>query len=287
MEIRFFTVFFNVLIVLRLARGILPPSKNVFARFLSNKIFHIAISTNSSRRHYTPLSSLIAVRPLPHHPHPLNMNPLRRLRDGAMPVSLLPKRRYIEQRDPEIIALQRKNHLPRIPRPTDACPQPWTLEELLKWKGQWASQQRPMTQSEHDDCSECDRQILRAESDDGFELYDSEVERAAARREARQRPLSPPGTPPHLKGSKLYKHRQPALAPQTGTSRVGKTKLSNRVAPRRPCTRSQGTPPISLHDRKGQVKFWHLWCEYVIISYEQYLRDYVRVPPSRSKPSAD
>ena len=46
-------------------------------------------------------------------------------------------------------------------------------------------------------------------------------------------------------------------------------------------------PPISLHDRKGQVKFWHLPNWYVVISYEHCLRDYVSLSLHRQEATAD
>ena len=56
-----------------------------------------------------------------------------------------------------------------------------------------------------------------------------------------------------------------------------KVNPKSRAALRQLYTRSQSTPPLSLHNPKGQVKFWHLPNWYIIISYEHYLRDYVNL----------
>lgn len=197
--------------------------------------------------------------------------------NNTLPISSLPPIRYIEQRDPELIALQQRTHLPRIPRATNACPQPLTLEQLIDWKSLWARKHRPSTQSERDDHSECDRQINNVASDSNhdLEVYDSEEERNQARREAHQRPLSPPSTPPHLKGPKLYKNRGLSVAPQTGSSKVKKAKSKSRVAPRRPYTRSREAPAVSLHHRKGQLVYWRLPWQYTVMGFDEYLRDFV------------
>lgn len=182
--------------------------------------------------------------------------------------------------------------LPRVPRVTDDCPQPMTLDEMSEWKDLYLMKLRPKTQSERDDYSECDRQFNDAisvttidweEDEEYMDTCPSPKQRTCAawtpgyqaRRDARKRPLSPPRTPPHLRASKLYTHRDPTLTSQPGISKVQKSKPNPRVAPRRPLTRTFGTPAISLHHRKGYVKYWHLRCQYVVISYEQYVKDYV------------
>lgn len=198
-----------------------------------------------------------------------------------MPISSLPPIRYIEERDPEIIALQKRTRMPRIPRATDAHHELWTLEQLFDWVSQFSRlrKMRPPTKSERGDASECGRQIDAAcESEDDFVVYDSEEERrqaSQARRKARQRPLSPPGTPPHLKGPKLYKNRDQSLAPQTGSWKVEKPEHKSRLAPRRPCTRSRGAPAVSLHDRKGQLVYWGLPGQSTVMGFDEYLRDFV------------
>ena len=109
------------------------------------------------------------------------------------------------------------------------------------------------------------------------ELHKYEVRREQRReqRKQRKRLLSPPRTPPHLRGPGLYQQQHAGLVPQGGSFRIKKGKRDNRKAPRRPITRSTPTPDISLHDRKGYVKFWNTVTQYVVISYEKYLRDYV------------
>lgn len=186
--------------------------------------------------------------------------------------------------------------LPRIPRATDDCPQPITLDDICEWKDQYQSKRRPLTQSERDDYSECDRQFNDAISDTTIDWEEDEeymdtcpspnqrtcaawTPEYQARRDARKRPLSPPRTPPHLRASKLYKHRESALTVQPESSKVRKSRPNTRVAPRRPITRTRGTPAISLHHRRGYIKYWNVPWQYVVISYEQYVKDFVSPIP--------
>lgn len=186
--------------------------------------------------------------------------------------------------------------LPRIPRATDDCPQPMTIDEICDWKYKWKLKRRAPTRSERDDYSECDRQWHDAgsETTDDWEEDEkymdgmpSPTQRShpawtsgyQAERDARKRPLSPPRTPPHLRASKLYTHRDPTLASQPGNSKVQKSKPNTRVAPRRPVTRASGTAAISLHHRKGYVKYWNVPWQYIIISYAQYVKDWVSSIP--------
>ena len=104
---------------------------------------------------------------------------------------------------------------------------------------------------------------------------DRKIRKYEERREQRKRLLSPPRTPPHLRGSGLYEQKHASQGPNGGSFRITKGRRDNRKAPRRPITRSSGTPSISLHHRKGYVKFWHTQTMYVVIGYEKYLRDYV------------
>ncbi len=184
--------------------------------------------------------------------------------------------------------------LPRIPRASDDCPQPMTLDELCDWKVKWQSKRRPPTQSEREDYSECDRQWNDAGSETTMDWEEDEnymdrlpspTQRSyaawtpgyQARRDARKRPLSPPRTPPHLQGPKLYQHQYANSVPHPGSSRIQKVKFKRQWPPRCPITRTHGTPAISLHHRKGQVLYWHTHTQYVVISYEKYLLDYVGV----------
>ena len=190
-----------------------------------------------------------------------------------------------------------------------------TLQELWDWRAGWHAKRRPHTTSERLDYEECNRQIndLASETDIDWEEFDKneremdacpsptqrdhpawtetyQLERALRKyevrreqrreqRKQRKRFLSPPRTPPHLRGAGLYEQQHASLIPNGESFRVRKGKRDNRKASRRPITRSSGTPDISLHDRKGYVKFWHTWTKYVVISYEQYLRDYVSLLP--------
>ena len=190
-----------------------------------------------------------------------------------------------------------------------------TLQELWDWRAGWHAKRRPHTKSERLDYDECNRQIddLASETDidweefekneremdtcpsptqrnhpawnEGYQLrrdvHKDEVRREARReaRKQRKRFLSPPRTPPHLRGPGLYNQQQASLVPNVESFRVKKGKRDNRKAARRPITRSSGTPNISLHQRKGHVKFWHTQTKYVVISYEKYLRDYVSLVP--------
>ena len=207
--------------------------------------------------------------------------------------------------------------VPRIPvMGNDRFPT-MTLQELWDWRAGWHAKRRPHTKSERLDYDECNRQIddLASETDIDWEEFDKneremdacpsptqrdhpawtktyQLERALRKEEARrqertlrreqrkrERPLSPPRTPPHLRGAGLYEQQHASLAPQGGSFRVKKGKPDNRKAPRRPITRSTATPNISLHDRKGYVKYWQTVAEYVVISYDKYLRDYVSPVP--------
>ena len=190
-----------------------------------------------------------------------------------------------------------------------------TLQELWDWRAGWHAKRRPHTKSERLDYDECNRQIydLASETDIDWEEFDKneremdacpsptqrnhpawnkdyqvrrnvhkyEVQREARReaRKQRKRFLSPPRTPPHLRGPGLYNQQQASLVPNGESFRVKKGKRDNRKAPRRPITRSTATPNISLHERKGYVKYWQTVAQYVVISYEKYLRDYVSLVP--------
>ena len=188
-----------------------------------------------------------------------------------------------------------------------------TLQQLWDWRTRWHAKRRPHTKSERLDYDECKRQIddLASETDIDWEEFDKneremdacpsptqrdhpawtqtyQLERIIRKNEARrqerklrreqrkrERPLSPPRTPPHLRGAGLYEQQHASLAPQCESFRIKKSKRDDRKAPRRPITRSTATPDISLHDRKGYVKYWHTRTMYVVISYENYLRNYV------------
>ena len=196
--------------------------------------------------------------------------------------------------------------MPRIPVMSDDHVPTMTLQELLDWKAKWLRKSRFTTASENLDQVECNRQIdeLVSETETAmdWEEFDRNIQEMDAcpsptqrnhpawtetyqiqrqlrkhdeRREQRKRFLSPPRTPPHLRGPGLYQQQHASQGPNPGSSRITKSKRDNRKAPRRPITRSCGTPSISLHHRKGYVKFWHTRTMYVVISYEQYLRDYV------------
>ena len=207
--------------------------------------------------------------------------------------------------------------LPRIPVMGNDHVPTMTLQELWDWRAGWHAKRRPHTKSERLDYDECNRQIddLASETDIDWEEFEKneremdtcpsptqrdhpswtedyqlrrELHKDKVRREQRkllreqrkrQRPLSPPRTPPHLRGPGLYEQEHPTLIPNGESFRVKKGKRDNRKAPRRPITRSTATPEISLHDRKGYVKYWHTRTMYVVISYEKYLRDYVSLVP--------
>ena len=190
-----------------------------------------------------------------------------------------------------------------------------TLQELWDWRAGWHAKRRPHTKSERLDYEECNRQIndLASETDIDWEEFDKneremdacpsptqrdhpawtetyqleralrkyEVRREQRREQRRQRKrfLSPPRTPPHLRGPGLYNQQHASLAPNVESFRIKKGKRDNRKAPRRPITRSTATPDVSLHDRRGYVKVWHTMTQYVVVSYEKYLRDYVSLVP--------
>lgn len=134
------------------------------------------------------------------------------------------------------------------------------------------------TKSERDDMSEYGRQFYTFANENPTDIEDKEEDtdvQPALTQPRRQRPLSSPRTPPHLKGSKLYKHRDPALASRSGNYKTKKNKAKSRKAPRYPITRSRGNTAISLHDRKGQIRFWPDDSRYVVLSFDKYLKDYV------------
>ena len=194
--------------------------------------------------------------------------------------------------------------LPRIPVMGDDRVTTMTLRELLDWKDAWHAKGRYPTKSERLDYDECDRQLDEVASEttmdwEEFDRNEQEMDACPSptqrnhpawteeyqrdrrirkyeeRREQRKRLLSPPRTPPHLRGPRLYQQQHASQGPNRGSFRITKGKRDNRKAPRRPITRSSGTPSISLHHRKGYVKFWFTRTMYVVISYEKYLRDYV------------
>ncbi len=207
--------------------------------------------------------------------------------------------------------------LPRIPVIGNDRVPTMTLQELWDWRAGWHAKRRPPTKSERLDYDECARQIddLASETDIDWEEFEKkeremdtcpsptqrdhpawtedyqlrrELHKDDVRREQRkvrreqrkrQRPLSPPRTPPHLRGPGLYNQQHASLVPNGESFRIKKGKRDNQQAARRPITRSSGTPNISLHHRKGYVKFWHTRTKYVVISYEKYLRDYVSLVP--------
>lgn len=196
--------------------------------------------------------------------------------------------------------------LPRIPVMGEDHAPTMTLQELWDWKAKRLRKSRFTTASEDLDLHECNRQIDELDSERETEIdweefekneqemdacpsptqrnhpawteeyqRDRKIRKYEERREQRKRLLSPPRTPPHLRGSGLYEQHHASQVPNSSSFRITKAKRDNRKAPRRPITRSYGTPSISLHDRKGYVKFWHTQTMYVVISYKKYLRDYV------------
>ena len=196
--------------------------------------------------------------------------------------------------------------MPRIPVMGDDHIPTMTLQELWDWKAKWLKKSRFTTASENFDLRECNRQIDELDSEreteidwEEFEKNEQEMDTCPSptqrshpawtkdyqlrrelrkydeRRELQKRQLSPPRTPPHLRGPGLYKQQHASLVPNNGSFRISKSKRDNRKAPRRPITRSSGTPSISLHHRKGYIRYWHTQTMYVVISYEKYLRDYV------------
>ncbi len=184
--------------------------------------------------------------------------------------------------------------LPRIPRATEDCPTPLNKEEICDWKRMFALKRRPPTRSEHDDYDECDRQWYNVGSESLEDWSEDERYMDAlpspkqrrhpawcssyqAKRDARKQPLSPPRTPPHLRIPRP--HRDPTPELQSSAFKVLKRKANPRGAPHRPLTRSGWTPVISLHDRKGYIKYWNVPWQYVVVSYEQYLQDFVSSVP--------
>lgn len=169
-----------------------------------------------------------------------------------------------------------------------------TLQELWDWKDKLRSKRRGPTKSEELDWEECNRQINEVASETTMDWEEAERDerymdtcpsptqrshpawtpRYQDARNARKRPLSPPSTPPPLRGSK---QQHAGLELYMGNSRIDKR--IKRKATRCPTTRTYGVPAITLHHRKGYIYFWHTSWEYVVISYEQYLRDYVSAIP--------
>ena len=207
--------------------------------------------------------------------------------------------------------------LPRIPVMGEDHAPTMTLQELWDWKAKRLRKSRFTTASEDLDLHECNRQIDELDSERETEIdweefekneqemdacpsptqrnhpawteeyqrdrklrkYEEKLRKYEERREQRKRLLSPPRTPPHLRGSGLYEQQHTSQGPNGGSFRITKGKRNKWKGPRRPITRSTATPDISLHHRKGYVKFWHLPTQYVVISYEKYLRDYVSLVP--------
>ena len=194
--------------------------------------------------------------------------------------------------------------LPRIPVMGNDRVPTMTLQELWDWKAGWHAKRRPPTKSELLDFDECDRQLddLASETTMDWEEFDRneqemdacpsptqrnhpawtkdyqigrELRKYEERREQRKRLFSPPRTPPHLRGPGLYKQQHAGPVPNGGSFRITKNKRDKWKGPRPPIPRSTAIPNISLHDRKGYVKFWHIPTQYVVVSYEKYLRDYV------------
>lgn len=168
--------------------------------------------------------------------------------------------------------------LPRIPPMTADIPPAMTLHELWDWKDKWTKLARAPTSQERRDLDECMRQENELGSETTYESDDPKELYIENRRNFRRRPMSPPPTPPHLKGRTLSRTQEPfsGIQDSSKVQKRGHKKRASRVAPRRPMTRSWGSAGLSLHPlRKGQVIFWPTLTTYVITSYEKYLRDYV------------
>ena len=99
--------------------------------------------------------------------------------------------------------------------------------------------------------------------------------RRQARKNAQRRPLSPPATPPHLKGRSPPKPDADVPTLQIDNAKVQKSKRPKRVSLRRPITRSSGIEQVMLHDSKGKVRYWNTPWSYVDLTFEQYQRDFV------------
>lgn len=165
--------------------------------------------------------------------------------------------------------------LSRLPYSTPACPRPLTLDELEEWSRQYHLKRRPWrTTSERGDMDEYLRQFNDTVKEDPTDIEDDEEPPPVPVRQRRQRPLSPPRTPPHLKGSNLYTNQSMKIL-KPHDSKISKSKTKSRKAPRYPVTRSRDMAGMSLHHRKGYIRLWSLSWIYVVISSEKYLKDYV------------
>lgn len=161
---------------------------------------------------------------------------------------------------------------------TAEIPPVMTLHDLWDWKDKWSKLARAPTSQERRDLDECMRQENELGSETTYESDDPKELYMENRRNSRKRPMSPPSTPPHLKGRKLSRTQDPisGLQDSSKVQKSGQKKRPSRVAPRRPMTRSWGIAGLSLHPhRKGQVLFWLTSTRYVVMSHEKYLRDYV------------
>ena len=184
-----------------------------------------------------------------------------------------------------ILVSEGRPRLPRVPRPTAACPRPWTLDQIYDWFEQSASIGLRRTYSERGDYDECERQFCVIANESPTDTEDDEdeedertpppVQLYPTRRKTYQRPLTPPRNPPHLKQSTFRKAREPNSVLKPNTARIEKVEANTRTATRRPITRSQGNPMISLHHRKGYIRYWPVDWRYIVVSYDKYLRDYV------------
>ncbi len=168
--------------------------------------------------------------------------------------------------------------LPRIPPMTADIPPAMTLHELWDWKDKWTKLARAPTSQERRDLDECMRQENELGSETTYESDDPKELYMQTRRNFRKRPMSPPSTPPHLKGRKLPRTQDPSseLRDSSKVQKGGQKKQRSRIAPRRPMTRSWGIAGLSLHPhRKDHVLFWPTARRYIVLSHEKYLRDYV------------
>lgn len=101
-----------------------------------------------------------------------------------------------------------------------------------------------------------------------------------ARRQAKRRPPSPPPTPPHLKNRKTLTTANGIQKSRKGKLAGQRSKRPPRYPPRRPVTRSHGLALVSLHSRKGMLVTRLLAMDKSVMSYEEYLRDWVKGPSS-------
>lgn len=134
----------------------------------------------------------------------------------------------------------------------------------------------PETESEWDSDEESVKNFL--------DLHNSPYQRASkywtpkyqagrqARRNACKRPLSPPNTPPHLEGRKIAR-RDTDIAPLC----LDNAKMQKRKQTpfRRPLTRSIGRDRVSLHAKRGMVRYWSTPWSYVDLTYQQFQQDFV------------